>query len=46
MLSRTRVYILKPLTEEQIVGLLRRALLDEERGLGELHLQADDNALR
>ena len=45
LLSRTRVYLLKPLTEDQIVGLLQRALRDEERGLGELHLEADDDAL-
>ena len=45
LLSRSRVYILKPLTEEQIVGLLERALKDEARGLGELHLEADDAAL-
>src|SRR3954452_14538738 len=31
LLSRCRVYVLKPLTEEQIVGLLRRALKDDER---------------
>ena len=29
LLSRSRVYVLKPLTEEQIVGLLQRALHDE-----------------
>jgi putative ATPase len=46
LLSRCRVYVLKPLSEEQIVGLLQRALLDEERGLGDLHLEADENALR
>src|SRR5438270_10658981 len=34
LLSRSRVYVLKPLTDEQIVELLRRALADEERGLG------------
>src|ERR671928_287708 len=34
LLSRSRVYVLKPLTEEQIVVLLRRALADKERGLG------------
>ena len=34
LLSRSRVYVLKPLTEEQIVELLKRALADEERGLG------------
>jgi putative ATPase len=46
LLSRSRVYVLKPLSEDQIVGLLERALQDEERGLGDLHLQADEVALR
>ncbi|MBZ5550031.1 MAG: replication-associated recombination protein A [Acidobacteriia bacterium] len=46
LLSRCRVYVLKQLTEEQLVALLRRALTDAERGLGQLHLQASDDALR
>jgi putative ATPase len=46
LLSRSRVYILKPLTEEQIVGLLHRALTDKERGLGDLNLQASDEVLQ
>jgi putative ATPase len=46
LLSRCRVYVLKPLTEEQIVIILRRALGDIERGLGALHLDASDGALR
>jgi putative ATPase len=45
LLSRCRVYVLEPLTEEQIVALLRRALADRERGLGALELTADDDAL-
>jgi len=45
LLSRSRVYVLKPLTEEQIVTLLRRALVDTERGLGELKLHASDEVL-
>ncbi|ABF41615.1 Recombination protein MgsA [Candidatus Koribacter versatilis Ellin345] len=45
LLSRSRVYTLTPLTEEQIVGLLRRALTDTERGLAELHVTAEDIAL-
>jgi putative ATPase len=45
LLSRCRVYVLKPLTAEQIVVLLRRALSDEERGLGEMKLQAGDEGL-
>jgi putative ATPase len=46
LLSRCRVYVLKSLTEEQIVGLLQRALKDKERGLGELSLEADEGALK
>jgi putative ATPase len=45
LLSRSRVYTLNPLTEEQIVGLLERALVDEERGLGILKLTAKPEAL-
>jgi putative ATPase len=46
LLSRCRVYVLKPLTEEQIVVILRRALSDRERGLGQMNLTASDDALR
>jgi putative ATPase len=46
LLSRCRVYVLKPLTEDQIVLLLRRALSDRERGLGEMNLSASDDVLR
>src|SRR5690349_1066311 len=46
LLSRCRVYVLQPLTEEQIVLLLRRALTDRERGLGEMNLRASDDVLR
>jgi len=46
LLSRTRVYVLKPLTEAEIVALLRRALEDSERGLGELNVRADDAVLQ
>jgi putative ATPase len=46
LLSRTRVYVLKPLTEEQIVLLLRRALVDHERGLGDMNVTASDDVLR
>jgi putative ATPase len=45
LLSRTRVYILKELTEEQIVSLLRRALQDKDRGLGKLGVLAADDVL-
>jgi putative ATPase len=46
LLSRCRVYVLNPLSEDQIVVLLRRALSDTERGLGQLHLEAADDALQ
>jgi putative ATPase len=46
LLSRCRVYVLQPLTEDQIVLLLRRALTDRERGLGEMNVGASDDVLR
>ena len=46
LLSRCRVYVLQQLTEDQIVELLRRALTDADRGLGQIHLEATDDALR
>ncbi len=45
LLSRCRVYTLKPLSDEQVVTLLRRALIDKERGLGALAIEADEDAL-
>src|SRR6516165_5160732 len=45
LLSRTRVYVLKPLSEDQIVFLLRKALEDQDRGLGALKLRASDDVL-
>jgi putative ATPase len=45
LLSRSRVYVLKPLTEEQVVLLLKRALTDDERGLGAMKLRASDAVL-
>src|SRR5436309_1868953 len=46
LLSRTRVYVLKPLTEDQVVLLLKRALADEERGLGTMKLTASEEVLQ
>ena len=45
LLSRSKVYVLKPLGEEGIATILRRALTDEDRGLGRLRLEADEDAL-
>jgi putative ATPase len=45
LLSRSKVYVLKPLETSGIVEILRRAVSDTERGLGTLELSADDEAL-
>jgi putative ATPase len=45
LLSRCRVYVLKALAEDQIVQLLRRALTEQERGLGALKLEASASVL-
>ena len=46
LLSRCRVYVLKPLTEDQIVELLKRALTDAVRGLGSMKVSASDDVLK
>jgi putative ATPase len=46
LLSRMRVYVLKPIAEDQIVSLLRNALEDADRGLGMLKLRTSDDVLR
>jgi putative ATPase len=45
LISRCRVYTLQALSEEDVVGLLRRALADAERGLGATGIEADDETL-
>jgi len=45
LLSRLKVYILDPLTPEEIVGLLQSALADSERGLGGLAPEVEHDAL-
>jgi putative ATPase len=44
LLSRTRVFVLGPLSPADIIVLLRRALADRDRGLGELGLAIDSDA--
>ncbi len=46
LVSRSQIFELRPLTEEELYSLLQRALTDEERGLGYLKIQTDENALR
>lgn len=45
LLSRSQVFELKPLTLEDIMGVLNRALSDKEHGLGTLDVSADHEAL-
>ena len=45
LLSRARVYVLKSLGEAEVTEALRRALADEERGLGARRLSLADEAL-
>jgi putative ATPase len=45
LLSRSRVYVLRPLTTDDVVALLSRALADAERGLGARNIDAEPEAL-
>ena len=45
LLSRSKVFVLKPLDEAAILSILRRALEDEERGLGRQRPEASDEVL-
>jgi putative ATPase len=45
LLSRSRVFVLRQLEAADLLLLLRRALADEERGLGGWKLRVDDDAL-
>ncbi len=46
LVSRSQIFELQPLIEEDLFELLQRALQDDERGLGHLRIRADENALR
>lgn len=45
LLSRSRVFQFKPLTQDATLGLLRRALADDERGYGARRIEITDEAL-
>ncbi len=45
LLSRCRVFVLKQLTESQIENILEKALIDKERGLGNLKLKIEKGVL-
>ncbi|WP_052487219.1 replication-associated recombination protein A [Gordoniibacillus kamchatkensis] len=46
LLSRSTLFQLQPLTHEHALLAMRRALADRERGLGELSLAAEEDALQ
>ncbi|HEX8891472.1 MAG TPA: replication-associated recombination protein A [Pyrinomonadaceae bacterium] len=46
LLSRCRVLILNPLTDEDIETILRRALEDKERGMASLHAEISSEAIK
>jgi putative ATPase len=45
LLSRSRVFTLRALTEADLTALIRRALIDPDRGLGNLNVKMDDDAI-
>jgi len=45
LLSRSKVYVLQPLSAEAVARILTRALEDVERGLGAMHLSVEPDAL-
>ena len=45
LLSRCLLLRLEPLSTEDMTAVIHRALADEERGLGAMHLTIDDDAL-
>ncbi len=45
LVSRSRIFQLKPLLESDLYAVVRQALADRERGYGRLNVQIDDDAL-
>jgi putative ATPase len=45
LLSRSMIFEFKPLSDEDIIGVLKAAIKDRERGLGRMNIKADDDAL-
>jgi putative ATPase len=45
LLSRVRVFVLRPLSPADVAGVIRRALDDAEIGLGGMGLRMDDEAI-
>lgn len=45
MLSRSQIFPLEPVPDAAVIALLRRAAADEKRGLGNMKLRLDEDAL-
>jgi len=45
LISRSTVFRFEPLSEEEVISLLKKAVSDGERGLGKFNIRADENAL-
>src|SRR5688500_4299563 len=45
LLSRSKVFVLQPLSAASVEAILRRALGDRERGLGGIEMQVSDEAI-
>ncbi len=45
LLSRCRVYMLEPLSPDNLISILNRAMTDKENGLGDMELSISDDAL-
>jgi putative ATPase len=45
LLSRSKVFVLRGLTTEEVVAILARALTDRERGLGDAAIEVAEDAL-
>ena len=45
LVSRSQIFELRPLTEDELFSLLQRALADTERGLGYMKIKAEQDAL-
>ena len=46
LLSRSQVFQFKPLSKEELLVLIKKAIVDKERGLGNLQIAADEDAMQ
>jgi putative ATPase len=46
LLSRCRVFVLKQLTQEHLATIIRRAVNDQEVGLGKMKIEIDENVIK